>query len=177
MTLTRTPTGTPTPYLQAALTTDRGCLETGDNATYTVGEQADVGYEVDEIASGGMPIQVHVTIADYSNGQPVGGLDFGLQFTGMQYGFLYLVSMPTGIETLLLSADANPDPLTAQTQCSFNVVSAGCTTECDCAAGQHCEMGTCVTGGGPPYCCTSMPCPSGFDCQLPNGSYGTCPQG
>jgi hypothetical protein len=177
VTLTRTPTRTPTPYLQAQLSTGRGCLETGQNAAYTVGEEADVFFEVDGVGSGGMPItQVHVQIADYSNGHLVDVSDLGLQSTGMPlHDIFYPVQPPTGTETLLLLADANPGPPMTQTQCSFNVLSAGCTTECDCAAGQHCQMGTCVVGGGAPYCCTSMTCPVGFDCQFPNGSFGVCP--
>lgn len=177
MTLTRTPTHTPTPFLQAQLTTDRGCLETGQNAAYTVGEQARVFFEIDGVASGGMPItNLDVKIAYYSDGHLDDIADIGSPPTGEQLELLppYAISPPPRTETLVLHAEA--DPLTAQTQCSFNVLPSSCTTACDCPAGEPCsDMGSCIAGGSVVYCCTSGNCPMGASCQEPGGAFGQCP--
>ena len=124
-----------------------------------------------------MPIsQVQVKIADYSNGQLVNVSDLGSQRTGPPpLVTFYDVQPPTGTGTLVLLADATPIPLTAQTQCSFTIVSATCMTACDCPAGHSCVMGTCGQAGNEVYCCPSATCPSGAVCQNPNGTFANCP--
>jgi hypothetical protein len=168
-TRTRTPTHTPTPFLQAQLTTDRGC---GGAAIYNIGEQATIFFRVDGF-SGGMPIaQAHVTIF----GQRLGTLDFGAQPTGQTLGFQVTVSGPTGTETLDLVAETiPPGPLSDEVACSFQVAEPPpeCETACDCPAGQRCDEGVCNMGMNPVYCCLPA-CPFGFSCQYPNGMFDIC---
>jgi hypothetical protein len=173
VTPTRTSTNTPTPFLAAQLTTNRGCLETGNNPVFTVGEQATIFFRVDGF-SGGMTIaEADVEIFDFINGIPVGSFDLGVQPTGQTLGFQVTVTPPTGTETLNLVAEGGQGPLIAEAQCSFQVVSAGCTTACDCDPGQRCNEGVCVMMGNPIYCCTG-PCPLGETCQFSNGDFGMC---
>jgi hypothetical protein len=170
---TVTPTSTTTPYLQALLTTDRGCLETGDSPTYTLGEEAYLTLRAVG-ASGGMQIaHVDLKLSDYSNGQLVSMSDLGANPTGVTFHSHYVVQPPTGTEMLVLLADAAPIPLMAQAQCSFNV--APCASACDCPPGEQCTAGgVCATGPSMLYCCTNATCPMNADCQFPNGGFGTC---
>ncbi|MCU1276542.1 MAG: hypothetical protein JWM53_88 [bacterium] len=51
---------------------------------------------------------------------------------------------------------------------------AGCSTSCDCPAGQTCAGGTCIAGVIDVYCCSSESCPSGAVCQAPSGEVSVC---
>lgn len=50
----------------------------------------------------------------------------------------------------------------------------GCKVHCDCAQGQFCNNGTCVTGGTQVYCCGRPGCPDRAACYNQDGSIGTC---
>jgi hypothetical protein len=175
VTQTRTITPTPTPFLVADITTNRGCIETGNDPVYAVGEIATVFFQL-EGQSGGMSIpQAHVIIYDFVDNQQVGSLDFGQQSTGVIHSFQAGISPPTGVETLALVADASPLPFVAEAHCSFQVINApGCITACDCSPGQACDGGTCVMAADPVYCCTGGTCPMGAICQFPGGNFSTC---
>lgn len=175
VTPTPSPTKTTTPYLIAQMVTNRGCIETGDNPIFMTGEVATVFFEVDG-NTGGMPIdQAHVIITDLKNNIPVGSTEDDVPaFTILS--FPSQVIAPTGTETFVLEASAPGTP-GDQTQCSFSVVPAvpECTTACDCPTEQRCVEGVCMIAGNALYCCTSMTCPSGENCQFPDGGFNICP--
>lgn len=49
-----------------------------------------------------------------------------------------------------------------------------CVTHCDCAGGQDCINGRCVSGELSIYCCGSVDCPAGSDCWSADGDPGLC---
>jgi hypothetical protein len=176
-TSTRTPTPsptrtrTPTPFLIAQMTTNRGCLEAGDNPLYTVGDPATVSIRVDGSAAG-MPIeQAQVTFFEVVNAQVVRGPSVDNVPTGQNLSMPLDTIPPVGTHTFVLQAEAAT--LAAQTQCSVQVAGAGCTTACDCTPGERCVGGTCMLAGNLLYCC-SVACPLGAQCQFPDNSFGMC---
>lgn len=174
-TLTPTPTRTPTPFLTAQITTDRGCIETGNNPVYTVGEQATIFFQIDGFSAGMDIAEAQVDLFDFVDGSPVGSTNLGVQPTGTTLGFQVGISPPIGTETLVLEAEGGQGPLTTQAQCSFHVVAAaGCMTACDCPPEQRCVAGMCQIQGNALYCCTSGTCPAGEQCQFPAGGFSLC---
>lgn len=175
VTATRTSTPTPSPFLSAQIATGRGCAETGQNPVYQVGESLNVLFRIDGY-SGGPIAQATATISDYTNGMLSGVINLGAQPTGVTLLFNAGVEPPAGTETLVLSAEAPGTGLSAQGQCSFQVVSpAPCMTACDCSPGQRCVAGSCALQGNPVYCCPDATCPAGETCQEPGGAFGVCP--
>jgi hypothetical protein len=98
--------------------------------------------------------------------------------TGQTFVLNATVSPPTGIETVLIQAEAQGFSQASQSQCSFQVVQPipECETACDCPTGLFCnDQQMCEMGSEPLYCCTHGPCPESAICQEPGGAFGTCP--
>lgn len=144
---------------------------------YAVGEPLVVFYRVDGQVDGQAIAQAQVMITDIpSNGQATVILS-GTRPAGQTNVFNAQVSPPTGTETLVLQAQAIGLALSAQDQCSFQVVQgAACMTACDCPTEQLCNsQGMCENGITPVYCCEQGPCPAMATCQHVAGNYGSCP--
>lgn len=171
-------TPTPTPFLLAQIATDRGCLETGHNPVFAVGEPIGILYRVDA-QIGGQPVpQAGVTIIDIPPGSGGMVIFSSTIAPGKTFVLNATVAPPTGIETVVIQAEANGFSGFSQAQCSFQVVQPTpvCTTACDCPTGQLCNaVGMCEVGTTPVYCCTHGPCPPFAVCQEPGGAFGTCP--
>jgi hypothetical protein len=161
--------------LAAQITTNRGCFETGNNPVYTVGETVSVFYRVDGQSGGQTIPQAQIAIFDVPPGGSPELIFSGTQPTGQTFGFSGTASPPPGVESLIIQAQAAG--LTAQDQCSFQIVQAAvCMTACDCPTGQLCnEDGQCEVGVTPVYCCSHGPCPSLATCQEIGGAYAQCP--
>ena len=134
-------------------------------------------YRVDGQADGQPIPQAQVTIIDFPPNSGGTVILSGAQPTGQTFVFGATVSPPTGTETLVIQAQAPGLGLSAQSQCSFQVVQpAGCTTACDCPTEQRCNMlGMCENGPVPVYCCEGAICPSMSSCQHLGGNMDTCP--
>jgi hypothetical protein len=50
----------------------------------------------------------------------------------------------------------------------------GCRTACDCASGETCAGGECITGLVAVYCCSDEDCPPQEICQAPSGEVSLC---
>jgi hypothetical protein len=175
VTATRTGTPTPSPFLSAQISTDRGCAETGQNPVYQVGETLTVLYRIDGY-SGGPIEQASATISDFNNAMLIGVIDLGAQPTGVTLFLDVGVAPPLGTETLVLSAEAPAAGLSTQQGCSFQVESPPpCMTACDCSPGERCVAGSCALQGNAVYCCPDATCPPGESCQEPGGAFGVCP--
>jgi hypothetical protein len=126
MTRTSTPTRTATPVAPAALDpiirTNRGCIESGDDPVFAVGEFIQVSFRVNSTtrASANMSI-----IDRASNGSQL-ILSFGTLSTNVTRRFFALVGFPTGTEVLTLRASASG--VTAEAACSFRVVTSPAPT-------------------------------------------------
>lgn len=175
-TFTSTPTVTPTvpPFLTAHIATDRGCIETGNNPSYSIGEAIAILYQVD-----GSTASAQVTITDFPANSGGTVILSSSRPTNQTFQINGSVGPPAGIETLVIQAEAPPN-LASQSQCSFNVVAVDeCATACDCPTGQRCTVtmgnGVCEMGPNAIYCCSSMTCPSGETCQEVGGGFFTCP--
>jgi hypothetical protein len=126
ITRTPTPTRTPAPVgsmtptasgaLSAQVRTQRGCLETGDNATFAIGEQIRVSYRLssDTIAF------ARATLADIQPNGLVKIFDFGNIPTNVTFLIVGGVGPPTGTKILQLRGKATGVP-TAVANCSFRV--------------------------------------------------------
>jgi len=176
-TVTPTVTLTPTlaPFLSAQITTDRGCLENGDNAAYTVGEPLSIFYRVDGQNGGQAIAQAQVTLIDIPPNQQGVVILSATEPAGQTNAFDAQVSPPTGTETVVIQAQVSGFS-SAQDQCSFQVVQAsGCMTACDCPTEQMCNaLGMCENGVTPVYCCEHNICPPGAACQHIGGNPGMC---
>ena len=144
-----------------------------------MGEALNIFYRIDGQIGGQMITQAQVAIIDIpSSGQQMVILS-GPQPAGQTNIFDAQVSPPTGTESLILQAQVPGFALTAQDQCSFQVVQvAECQTACDCptGSGQQCtDQGTCQMGPNPIYCCSQGPCPAGATCQEVGGGFFPCP--
>jgi hypothetical protein len=120
-TRTPRPTGsmTPTPGggdLSAEVHTNRGCLETGDTATFAIGEQIVVTFRLD---SATIP-QAKATLADIQPNGSVTIFDFGTIPTNIPFAIAGRVGSPNGTKVLQLRGKANGVP-TAVANCSFRV--------------------------------------------------------
>jgi len=99
------------------LTTSRGCRETGDDPVYAVGETIRVSFRV---GSDIVPA-ASVTLFDVLPDGRIGVASFGMIATNQTRSFAALIGPPTGIEQLVLRADASGVNRT-QRSCSFRVV-------------------------------------------------------
>lgn len=120
--------------------------------------------------------QAQVTIIDFPpNGQGSVILS-GVQPAGRTLSFNGQVNPPAGTEALVIQAQAQGFPQSAQAQCSFFVARASqCQTACDCPTGELCtEQFVCEVGVTPVYCCEAGPCPAGATCQHLAGHYDPC---
>jgi hypothetical protein len=121
--ITGTMLPTPTAVLIARLSTDRGCIETGEDPSFAIGEDANLKFRIDG-AVGFMAItEAQVVITISVDGVPLRGVDLGLQTTAVLHGTELRITGPVGTETLVLTAQGGPGPLVAQSQCSFLVES------------------------------------------------------
>lgn len=59
-------------------------------------------------------------------------------------------------------------------QRQLTCASDSCISACDCAAGNSCDNGTCVSANPPVFCCTEGLCPAGQLCESPAGQRATC---
>jgi hypothetical protein len=176
VTSTRTVTPTPAPFLTAQIITTRGCLETGANPSYAIGETINVLYRVDGVIDGQAITQAQVTITDVVGGQGSVILS-ATRPAGQTLDLSGQAGPPVGTETLVIQAQAQGLPQTAQAQCSFHITQANnCMTACDCPTTQICnDQFTCQMGITPVYCCNFGPCPAGATCQFMEGDFSQCP--
>jgi hypothetical protein len=114
---TATTTSTPAAALQPHLTTDRGCEETGQHPTFTVGEPITVSFDIaSDVVS-----QADATLFDILANGFVNTFSFGFVATNQPHTFHATVAPPTGVEVLKLRASAFGVP-SASSFCSFSVV-------------------------------------------------------
>lgn len=52
--------------------------------------------------------------------------------------------------------------------------SSGCTTACDCPAGQACVQGSCETKQEMVFCCGTAACAGAALCEFPDGTISQC---
>ena len=102
--------------LRPRVTTNRGCLETGDAATFAVGERVAIFLSIGSSTFG----QANATLFSIKPSGSVSVFSFGTLFTNVTYGFSARVGLPVGIHELQLKASAGG--LTSRSSCSFNVV-------------------------------------------------------
>jgi hypothetical protein len=124
---TRTPTMTPTPTstvpsptpgaLHARITTNRGCLEDGDDASFAAGGTIVVSFRVNSMTKTFASVSIRDTLP---NGL-VKIFSFGSLPTNAGFQFGARVGSTTGVETLQLRARAAGVPDGVDT-CSFRVV-------------------------------------------------------
>lgn len=114
---TTPPTITPAAALQPHVTTDRGCEETGQHPTFTVGEPITVSFDIasDVVSEAG------ATLFDILANGFVNTFSFGFVATNQPHTFHATVAPPTGVEVLKLRASAFGVP-SASSFCSFSVV-------------------------------------------------------
>ena len=114
---TATTTSTPAAALEPHITTDRGCEETGQHPTFTVGEPITVSFDIasDVVSHAG------ATLFDILANGLVNVFSFGFVATNHPYTFHATVAPPTGLEVLKLRASAFGVP-SASSFCSFSVV-------------------------------------------------------
>src|SRR6185369_7000998 len=96
------------------LTTSRGCRETGDDPVFAVGETIRVSFRV----GSDMVSAASVTLFDVLPDGRIGVASFGMIATNQTRSFAALIGPPTGIEQLVLRADASGVNRT-QRSCSF----------------------------------------------------------
>lgn len=179
-----TPTPPPVTRLQPQIYTNRGCLEVGQNAVYTVGDPIAVFYRVDGSLNGQPIEQAQVTMFDVLPNGPTGVLVQRTVLPGQLLVFNGTVTLPTGVETVVLVASAPGFVQPVQDQCSFLVVEAPtpCADSVQCEPGVTCHsdarcigrnVGDACGGGGicfenscslvstgSPVCCGCGPTPS-----------------
>jgi hypothetical protein len=132
-------TPTPLPHFDLQLTTTRGCLETGQDPVYVVGESIKVTFRVGSSTAQ----QATATLFDLLPDGRVGVIAFGQIATNQTRAVVARVAVPTGVEQLQLKAAA-PGVQTTRRSCSFVVVAGPAPT-------------TTMT---PPKTATSSPTPS-----------------
>lgn len=101
------------------LTTSRGCRETGDDPVYAVGDAITVSFRV----GSDMVSAASVTLFDVLPDGRVGVAPFGTIPTNQSRSLAALIGPPTGVEQLVLRAEASGVNRT-QRPCSFRVVAA-----------------------------------------------------
>ena len=103
-----------------SLTTSRGCLETGDNPVFAVGETLKLTFRIGSGSAASAATALFDVLADGR----VGVISFGQLPTNQNFVFSARVGPPTGVEKLVLQADALGVQRTRKA-CSFTVVPAG----------------------------------------------------
>lgn len=118
----RTIAQTPTPLPQFALqlSTNRGCLEDGDNAFFLNGEGISISLRVGSADVS----QARATLYDILPSGFVSVFPLGTVATNQTFSFSARIAPPFGIERLLLRANA-PGVKTTQRICSFWVLHNG----------------------------------------------------
>jgi hypothetical protein len=101
------------------LTTNKGCLETGDDATFTVGERVIVFLAIDS------PTLDHAnaTLFSIKSSGFVTAFVLGTLVTNATYALSARVGLPEGVHELQLKASAAGE--VRRRSCSFNVVMSG----------------------------------------------------
>jgi hypothetical protein len=119
----RATSATPTTVsLHARLTTNKGCLETGDAAEFAVGERMAVLVRVDSATAG----QAAATLFSFKGDGTVNVVSLGAIPANIPFAVLARVGPPPGVHQLLLKASAGG--VTSTRACSFRVVDAGTRT-------------------------------------------------
>ncbi len=109
----------PAPDFELQLTTNRGCLEDGDNPIYLIGQPITVSFRIGSPTAA----SANATIFDIlANGQ-VSALSFGAVSTNQTRAVSATVGPPTGVEHLTLRASRIGYSTTRRT-CSFVVASS-----------------------------------------------------
>lgn len=106
-----------------SITTSRGCLETGQDATFTVGDQIIVSFRIDSNTTQ----SAQATVLDALPNGLVNVLSLGSVSTNQPHAFTAMVGPPSGIETLKLRAQAI-GVTTVSANCSFHVVGLTAST-------------------------------------------------
>src|SRR4029453_678772 len=106
------------PCFNLQFTTDRGCVETGQNPIFVVGEPVKITFRI----GSGVVSQASATIYDTLPNNLVRVFSLGQVPTNRTIGIIGLVGTPTGAHHLLLSADAQGVRRTRRS-CTFTVVS------------------------------------------------------
>lgn len=107
------------PPFDLQLTTTRGCLETGQNPVYVVGESITVSFRI-----GSSTVQqATATFFDFLPDGRVGVIGLGQIATNQRRAFVARVGAPTGVHQLQLKAAA-AGVQTTRRSCSFVVASA-----------------------------------------------------
>jgi hypothetical protein len=114
-------TPTPGPQLLALLTTNKGCLERGDEATFTVGETIIVTLSIRSATLS----QANATLFAIRPNGFISVFSLGTLMTNQTFPIAARVGAPAGFHQLLLSARAGA--VTSMRSCTFNVVSATTT--------------------------------------------------
>ena len=71
--------------------------------------------------------------------------------------------------------DGNAPPLLSAADLGADLAaSAGCSTACDCPAGEACRMGSCEVAQQMVFCCGTAACTGAALCQSPDGTISQC---
>ncbi len=105
------------PHLLALLTTNKGCLERGDEATFTVGEAIIVTLRIRSATLS----QANATLFAIKPNGFISVFGLGTLMTNQIFSLAAQVGPPAGFHQLLLSARAHG--VTSMRSCTFNVVS------------------------------------------------------
>jgi len=106
---------------QGQITTNRGCLETGQSPVFAVGEPVKVSFR---IASDSYPA-ANTKVFVYFPNNTVSELSFGSLATNQTYAYITNAGPPTGTHRLQLRAQASVS--TTTDDCSFTVVATPMT--------------------------------------------------
>src|SRR5262249_48115608 len=109
-------TVTPGGTLRAELRTDRGCIETGDDATFAIGERIKIFYALKSNTFG----LADATLFDFLPNNIIKVIEFGLIPTNVNFVLIGNVGPPNGNRTLRLRGRASGVP-NAIANCSFHV--------------------------------------------------------
>ena len=115
---TRTPTRTGGPRFDVQLSTDRGCIETGDNPMFRIGDLVTVSFNIHSTSS----TVANAVLADFLANGFVRVFTFGLLPTNVTLQFRARIGPPVGVERLVLNARGFGG-VSGNAACSFKVVS------------------------------------------------------
>ncbi|MEO8601155.1 MAG: hypothetical protein ABI629_01125 [bacterium] len=106
--------------LVVAVTTNKGCLETGQNPVFAVGEGIAVTFRIGSSVTG----SARATLIDYTPDAHFAVFSFGQVATNQTFVFRAAIGGAAGVERLVLRAQATGFS-TQQRACSFTVASSG----------------------------------------------------